>query len=374
MTTFGGAELGRGFNGMVMDVHSSDASDKGTLYAMLNKAVQETWTVYTIESTTRGRGTKVTDAHTKNAILDALRSKSSSGYVAKVALSRMAMSTKEVFEKEVHASAAIIRAYGKGDAAKYLAMGAIPVSKGLNVLAIIVPSKDIYSMFNLRCGQTLDDRVIPSNAELKSITVQLLTSLGILHKVKWLHTDLKPDNVIYCSDSKQYKLIDFGGAVSFSSQKLLESSMSFPTVLRTRSPFAWYIAGANATMSIAMSKTIVSILYRAQFKAISPSAEIMYEGFSKRVQSMIEANGGDEDRVRCELIRSMLPCIDTSALALAFVSVLESQKKLRGSGVTAPARTRMLKFLHERMLDAGNPLYMGHDAKKLAALAKKELL
>lgn len=51
--------------------------------------------------------------------------------------------------------------------------------------------------------------------ELKNITYQLLESVKYLHEKNISHRDLKPENVLYDSETKSIKLIDFGTSKKF---------------------------------------------------------------------------------------------------------------------------------------------------------------
>lgn len=49
--------------------------------------------------------------------------------------------------------------------------------------------------------------------ELRSIVTQLLTGLATLNKLKIIHCDLKPENIMYTNASlNQIKIVDFGSA------------------------------------------------------------------------------------------------------------------------------------------------------------------
>jgi len=361
--------LGRGFNGMVMDVYSSNPSDTQHFVALLEALPSNvSWKIYTTSSKEK----HVKSASDKKRILDAMK-RHASEYVAKITMSRVSVSQKTVFHNEIKASASIMHAYGPAAAAKHLTLGALPVSKDMHVLAVVVPSRNIYCMFNIRCTKTLDKiDTWSSDAEFKRMVVQLLTSVGILHKNKWLHTDLKPDNFMYCEASKRYKLIDFGGAIQFTSPKQFDSQLTFLTVTRTRSPIAWYVAGANRTMSATMSKMVVALLYRWQFigsTLLTQAVDDMINGFYKKV-----SKSSDDDAMRCSMVESMLPCIDTMSLGLALMSiVMQSDNKTEG-GLSIPARNRIVKFVTERMLRMDHSRFLGHDASKLAEKAEKELL
>jgi serine/threonine-protein kinase PRP4 len=45
---------------------------------------------------------------------------------------------------------------------------------------------------------------------------QLFEALSLMHRVKLIHADLKPDNVMVAEGDKQIKLCDFGSVIGYS--------------------------------------------------------------------------------------------------------------------------------------------------------------
>jgi serine/threonine-protein kinase PRP4 len=53
---------------------------------------------------------------------------------------------------------------------------------------------------------------------------QLFTALSLLHKLKYIHADLKPDNIMVSQDTKTLKLCDFGSVIAFHELNLMKSA------------------------------------------------------------------------------------------------------------------------------------------------------
>jgi len=425
----GGAELGRGYNGAVIDiVNPRDAADKRTLVHMLGPTAggdgpSAQWVVHTIGSgssrsgssrTRAGAGVKewkVTTASAKADVLAALGR--ATDFVAKITLERPNFSQKDVFAKELHATTTILRAYGATGAAKHVAVEPVPLPEG-RAIAIVVPALKLYVIFNRRCGSTLDNAVLDSDATCKAMVLQLLTSLSLLHASGWIHTDIKPDNIIVCSSSsssrsssrsssssrsrakKQFKLIDWGGAMQYTDPGGLKDVFTLAAVMRTRSPIAWFVAGSPATVAVAASKLLLTVLYKKQALGSAPlsvAIDAMTAGFSRYVGARaahaafavavagagavpkraaipaIPAAMAPDDAVRCAIMADKLPCIDTASLGLALAAVVFEPRHKLSRGATDRLRT----FLHERMLVMDHPRYVGHSAAPLLEKARAEL-
>lgn len=123
----GGTELGRGFNGIVMDVSSRDPSDCDTLlYKLRSIPASEPWKIYVLKSPSSELHVMTfRDLATKQWILDALEAQSSV-YIAKTTKSS-ASSAAEIFQSELTASVAILKAYGAASAARHLTLAAVPL-------------------------------------------------------------------------------------------------------------------------------------------------------------------------------------------------------------------------------------------------------
>lgn len=88
---------------------------------------------------------------------------------------------------------------------------------GLNKIEI---TKDNLNIYLDRGDSTLYEYIVntPRVERLKNldnILYQLVYVLCVIHKNEFIHGDIKPNNIIYNSKTKQIKLIDFGGICSF---------------------------------------------------------------------------------------------------------------------------------------------------------------
>jgi serine/threonine-protein kinase PRP4 len=55
---------------------------------------------------------------------------------------------------------------------------------------------------------------------------QLFLALSLLHKLKLIHADLKPDNIMVSKDTKKIKLCDFGSCLSVDEAHITEYMVS----------------------------------------------------------------------------------------------------------------------------------------------------
>lgn len=52
---------------------------------------------------------------------------------------------------------------------------------------------------------------------------QLFTALQLIHRLNYIHADLKPDNIMVSKDTKTIKLCDFGSAIQLSEIELMKT-------------------------------------------------------------------------------------------------------------------------------------------------------
>lgn len=66
----------------------------------------------------------------------------------------------------------------------------------------------MYAVLNQKCSHTVD-KMIFNKALINKFIDTTLKLLYLMQKHKYIHTDLKPDNIIYCNIDKSFKLIDW---------------------------------------------------------------------------------------------------------------------------------------------------------------------
>jgi hypothetical protein len=375
----GGAELGRGFNGFVVDVFSADEDDSSTLSRYLAANMDVAWVLHTLDVRNLVVQTSVTSPERKQAILEGLM-RSSSSIVAKVSRLRVIGKRRsEIFKEELESTSTIFRAYGSAAAKKHLAIDVLRIGK-TRILAVSVESAELYAIFSRRCGATLDNHTFDNYAGCKAMVVDLLSSLAILHKSGWLHGDMKPDNVICCnsnanaksaSKTMQYRIIDFGGAIN--TAKLEVAWAGLFDVIRARSPVAWYVTGSSVSTSVFLSKSILAFLYgRRIFVGSSDlvrARDVMHGSFERYVARCIARDKMTPLQVECLMQDRLLPYIDIAALGIT----LSSEVFQTRHGFKNDECARMRRFIHDRMLNLDNPRFLGHDAALLATSALREL-
>jgi len=52
---------------------------------------------------------------------------------------------------------------------------------------------------------------------------QLFTALELIHKLNYIHADLKPDNIMVSKDTKTIKICDFGSAILLSETEMMKT-------------------------------------------------------------------------------------------------------------------------------------------------------
>ena len=108
---------------------------------------------------------------------------------------------------------------------------------GFNFVAAYIIFEDdshIYVTFTKRCDSDLEHYEITS---LDQLIDNILETFIYMQKKDFLHCDFKPDNMIYCSNYKRFKVIDWGLAKFAKEKNRMYGSLIFS------SPLALYISG-----------------------------------------------------------------------------------------------------------------------------------
>jgi len=138
------------------------------------------------------------------------------------------LTNKQSFLNELQENRAVIECYG-AQAPKYLTIAPLKGFRSLQITGALVKrtnGSEIYLIFGHRCDNRFDVRI-------DQLLVDLLESLAVLQKAKYLHNDIKLDNVVLCGN--RYKLIDWGRAGPF--KDIIQG-----TLIGTN-PVKWYLMG-----------------------------------------------------------------------------------------------------------------------------------
>ena len=101
--------------------------------------------------------------------------------------------------------------------------------------------KKLYLIFSTRCDSDLSHKTLRS---LDVLEKDILVTLFKMQEQNFAHYDIKLDNIIYCSNVKKFKLIDWGLA-----QKITPKTFQFANPM-CNTPLTYYITGAPAFASI----------------------------------------------------------------------------------------------------------------------------
>lgn len=208
----GGAILGEGAHGITYNLCKKD---KESFCDELDKQMIREITLYTSDGTeTLSKKEEI------DTFLDMLHKKQE--HIAKIfkPCGVFVSTTKKQFESEIDTNRNIIKIYNK-KATKYLTI----LLSSHNLMGAIFQGKTTYYViFGSKCNNKYD-LVLPQ------FILDILESIQILQTHDYSHNDIKPDNIVKCSD--RYKLIDWGESNKFN------RSLK-PASLMTSSPLRWY--------------------------------------------------------------------------------------------------------------------------------------
>jgi serine/threonine protein kinase len=156
------------------------------------------------------------------------------------------LTNKQSFLDELQENRAVIECYG-AQATKYLTIAPLKGFRSLQITGALVKrtnGSEIYLIFGYRCDNQFDVRI-------DQLLVDLLESLVVLQKAKYLHNDIKLDNVVLCGN--RYKFIDWG-----------LSSPYLPFQIGNRfgtHPIKWYLRGIPPVLCVRILKLRLRTMY-----------------------------------------------------------------------------------------------------------------
>lgn len=122
----------------------------------------------------------------------------------------------------------------------------------------------IYAVLNQKCSQTVDKLKFTKNSLNKFIKTTLKL-VDLMQKNKYIHTDLKPDNIIYCKSDKAFKIIDW----EMSRSLRWNNNHKFYANMVCNSPVTYYLHNKSFNKSFRLfSKYNKDLLQIPEFASI----------------------------------------------------------------------------------------------------------
>jgi serine/threonine protein kinase len=205
----GGRIFNHGYKGIVMSVYNISGRDKKTLYKEIEEKGKEDIQLIGINEKKRIRvvGDEI------NNILELIKDSGNTDdiLVKKFVYASMFDSNENNFKNEMRGYLQLFRIFGR-DVEKYTTMKAGFVYKGMKVYGIIC--KDNYYVFLEKCNKTIEEIKFDNRMFYKMVK-EIKEVLKILDDNKYIHNDIKPDNIIYCERVKRFKLVDWDLSTSY---------------------------------------------------------------------------------------------------------------------------------------------------------------
>lgn len=201
MVQEGGRILGEGAKGLVMDVPYME-TDTNTLYEVMKDLDIES---VTLVGSSRSLRLK------KDNEIDELKGylRGSKGVVCKIFKKKIFGETpSESMENEIEGMTGMIDIF-KGELKKYTTIQYMEFYK-FKFLGMVIKTtkKSIHMTFNVGCSKRSDTMTL-TESSLKQMIVDLLETIVRIQKYGVIHTDIKPDNIVFCESDKRFKLIDW---------------------------------------------------------------------------------------------------------------------------------------------------------------------
>lgn len=227
-------------------------------------------------------------------------------------------SSKENFLNELKATERVARSLDS----KYHTLSHGFTFKGMKVFGMEITHKEhhasSYHVFSEGCSvQILDINF--TQAMFDKFVSDMKHNLDALHKVGLYHNDMKPDNMIYCSNSKRFKLIDW--ELSSSLPNNPPDYTKCGTTLYNH-PLKFYLGGLPAI--IARHSTMYS-LYMGKHTWVTKLKSFNHiQTFIKSSFDFIIAS--ETHLSKRQLHKKFYPFYDGFALALSIIFLAEKFK------------------------------------------------
>ncbi len=206
----GGRIFNHGYKGVVMSVYNSLNRDKNTLYKEIEGKGREDG-IYLIGI--NRRKVKVRDDE-RGKIMEMIRE---SGMRDDILVKKFVYATgfdtnEGNFNNEMKGYMQLFKIFGE-DVEKYTTIKAGFVYKGVKIYGIIC--KDNYYIFLEKCNKTIES-IKFDNKLFNKMVREVKEVLDKLEENRYIHNDIKPDNIIYCERVNRFKLVDWDLSTYFS--------------------------------------------------------------------------------------------------------------------------------------------------------------
>ena len=230
----GGRSYGEGLYGMAID-SSCKLNDHQTLCDLLKHEDIEAIELFNYD----GVG-KIVDSKDFKKYVNHLDS-----YIAKYFKSYMVGFDKVKFFEEIKSIKIIFDIFGK-DTAKYTTHLELEFDR-FKFIGCLIKSKNgktMYIVFSKKCENTIENMCF-NDTDFTKLNKDVLKILVKMQTKNFAHYDIKPDNIISCSQPiKMFKLIDWGLA-----GKITGKTFQYANPL-CNTPLTFYIGGFPAFMSV----------------------------------------------------------------------------------------------------------------------------
>ena len=210
------------------------------------------------------------------------------------------LTNKQSFLDELQENRAVIECYGQ-TASKYLTIAPLKGFRSLQITGALVKKKggsEIYLIFGHRCDNQY-------TMKINKMLMDILESLTVLQKARYLHNDIKLDNIVLCGS--QYRLIDWGRAGRF--EDLIQG-----TLLGTN-PMKWYVMGippraCMLALKLRTRQKYPSYSYSSLFTEIYDTIQ---QEFYERIR---------ESSAHSSFIKTYAPCFDVFMVGMMLLHAI----------------------------------------------------
>lgn len=295
----GGKKYGEGAFGVTFDACHTEATIDTDTFCKL-PALQKTTGItlyggFTKKEKVLQTKTELQDFRAHLAGLD--------DYVVKVFKSRG--NTEQSFREELASIRQVCQVFTKDQLKKYTTLASNELIFQRMAYIGISTDNGIFATFARRCQGDLMSNAMGAvtDAMAQKLVDDIKPALDVMAEKKFAHSDLKPENIIYCATSKRFKLIDWG----------LARPLTTPANLYTPSefccPLGHYVSGTPWMLSMGR-------FYIANFITFNAwcMSSIFMEAFlyaSKHLSTIVEGTPSTED-----LFRKYAPRFDMFTLGL----------------------------------------------------------